>query len=187
VSEYPWRRIGRTDYVLIERCGSAPKGFVFQVSVPRCLEWLISPHDPEWLWIARRHDTRLHLHVGMGIGFGGQVLSPAPLALDNLTSAAAYSTRRLRTAYAGPLVRVRRSSDNAEADIGYGADGWLDEAALLAHVGAGDGFVTTWYDQSGNGRDATQTTAATRHSRRQKNPKSPRISALRITPMLNGF
>ena len=62
MSEYPWRRIGRTDYVLIERCGSAPKGFVFQVSVPRCLEWLISPHDPEWLWIARRHDTRLHLH-----------------------------------------------------------------------------------------------------------------------------
>jgi trimeric autotransporter adhesin len=85
-------------------------------------------------------------------------LSPA-LPLDNLTSAAAYATRRLRTAYAGPLVRVRRSSDNAEADIGYGADGWLDEASLLAHVGAGDGFVTTWYDQSGNGRDATQTTA----------------------------
>ena len=99
------------------------------------------------------------LGIGMGIGFGGQVLSPVSLALDNLTSAAVYSTRRLRTAYAGPLVRVRRSSDNAEADIGYGADGWLDEASLLAHVGAGDGFVTTWYDQSGNGRDATQATA----------------------------
>jgi trimeric autotransporter adhesin len=99
------------------------------------------------------------LGVGMGIGFGGQVLSPVSLALDNLTSAAVYSTRRLRTAYAGPLVRVRRSSDNAEADVGYGAAGWLDEASLLAHVGAGDGFVTTWYDQSGNGRDATQTTA----------------------------
>jgi hypothetical protein len=99
------------------------------------------------------------LGIGMGIGFGGQVLSLASLALDNLTSAAAYSTRRLRTDYAGPLVRVRRSGDNAEADIGYGAAGWLDEAALLAHVGAGSGFVTTWYDQSGNGRDATQTTA----------------------------
>jgi hypothetical protein len=101
----------------------------------------------------------LIIGIGMGLGFGGQVLSPASLPLDNLTSAAAYSTRQLRTAYAGPLLRVRRSSDNTEADIGYGADGWLDEASLLAHVGAGDGFVTTWYDQSGNGRDATQTTA----------------------------
>jgi hypothetical protein len=100
----------------------------------------------------------LIIGIGMGLGFGGQVLSPG-LPLDNLTSAAAYSTRRLRTAYTGPLLRVRRSSDNTEADIGYGADGWLDEASLLAHVGAGDGFVTTWYDQSGNGRDATQTTA----------------------------
>jgi hypothetical protein len=28
---------------------------------------------------------------------------------------------------------------------------------LLAFVGAGNGFVTTWYDQSGNSRNATQT------------------------------
>jgi len=61
-SEYPWQRIGRTDYILTERNGSAPKGFVFQVSVPRALEWLVDPHHPEWLWVARRHDTRLHLH-----------------------------------------------------------------------------------------------------------------------------
>jgi hypothetical protein len=61
-SEYPWQRIGRTDYILTRDSGSAPKGFVFQVSVPRALEWLVNPHDPEWLWVARRHDTRLHLH-----------------------------------------------------------------------------------------------------------------------------
>jgi hypothetical protein len=29
----------------------------------------------------------------------------------------------------------------------------------LNHCGAGDGFVKTWYDQSGNGYDATQSTA----------------------------
>jgi hypothetical protein len=39
------------------------------------------------------------------------------------------------------------------------AIGDIDGNALLAHVGAGNGFVTTWYDQSGNGRNATQTTA----------------------------
>lgn len=75
------------------------------------------------------------------------------------TPAVAYSTRKLRTAYSGACLRVRRSSDSTEQDIGF-SGGKLDTAALLSFVGAGDGFVTTWYDQSGNGRDATQATAA---------------------------
>ncbi len=62
--------------------------------------------------------------------------SAVPLPLNTYVGAlAAYSQRRLRTAYTGPLIRVRRSSDNAESDIGYGADGWLDGAALLAFSG----------------------------------------------------
>jgi hypothetical protein len=73
-------------------------------------------------------------------------------------AAAAYSLRRLRNAYTGSCIRVRRSSDNAELDIGFTSTGVLDTAALLAHVGAGNGFVTTWYDQSGNGRNVTQAT-----------------------------
>ena len=98
------------------------------------------------------------LGFGIGIGFP-QAIGGFVGALDGLTaSAAAYSTRRLLTAYTGPLIRVRRSSDNAEADIGFTASGDLDTTALLAHVGAGDGFVTTWYDQSGNTRDVTQAT-----------------------------
>ncbi len=81
--------------------------------------------------------------------------------LDRLSvsSSAAYSLRKLRNAYTGNAIRVRRSSDNAEADIGFTTSGDLDTVALLAHCGAGNGFVTTWYDQSGNGRNATQTTA----------------------------
>ena len=83
------------------------------------------------------------------------------MPLDVVAGAAAtYGLRLLRTAYAGPAVRVRRSSDNTELDIGFTASGDLDTVALLAFTGAGSGFVTTWYDQSGNGRDATQTTAA---------------------------
>jgi hypothetical protein len=55
---------------------------------------------------------------------------------------------------------VRRSSDNVERDI-YGTfRGDLDLAALTSFVGANSGFVTTWYDQSGTGRHATQATAA---------------------------
>ena len=73
---------------------------------------------------------------------------------------AAYGLRKVRTAYAGPAIRVRRSSDNAEQDIGFVRNGLeLDTSALLTFVGAGNGFVTTWYDQSGSGLNATQATA----------------------------
>jgi hypothetical protein len=75
-----------------------------------------------------------------------------------LTAAAAYSLRKLSSTYNGPAIRVRRT-DNTEENIGFTATGDLNTAALLAHVGSGDGFVTTWYDQSGNGRNATQTNA----------------------------
>lgn len=75
-------------------------------------------------------------------------------------AAAAYSLRKLRTAYSGSAIRVRRSSDNTEQNIGFDGNGNLDESALTSFVGANNGFVTTWYDQSGNARNATQTTAS---------------------------
>jgi hypothetical protein len=85
----------------------------------------------------------------------------APLLLDAYSgAAAAYSLRKLRELYSGAAIRVRRSSDNAEADIGFNVNDELDTIALLAFCGAGDGFVKTWYDQSGNGYDAAQATAA---------------------------
>lgn len=75
-------------------------------------------------------------------------------------SEVAYSVRLLRGAYYGsPSIRVRRSSDNAEQNIGFTTSGNLDETALTTFVGANDGFVTTWYDQSGNGNNATQSSA----------------------------
>jgi hypothetical protein len=37
--------------------------------------------------------------------------------------------------------------------------GELDTVALAAHCGSNDGFVSVWYDQSGNSNDATQTVA----------------------------
>jgi hypothetical protein len=75
-------------------------------------------------------------------------------------AAAAYSVRKLRAAYTGSAIRVRRSSDNTETNIGFTALGNLDESALTTFCSGTNGFVTTWYDQSGNGRNATQTTAA---------------------------
>lgn len=74
-------------------------------------------------------------------------------------AAAAYSLRLLNPDYTGDAIRVRRSSDNAEQDIGF-VSGVLDTASLLTFCGAGSGYITTWYDQSGNARNATQSTAA---------------------------
>jgi hypothetical protein len=80
--------------------------------------------------------------------------------LDTYSGAAVgYSLRKLRSAYTGNSIRVRRSSDNAEQDFGFVAN-VLDTASLLTFCGAGNGFVTTWYDQSGNANNATQSTVA---------------------------
>ena len=72
---------------------------------------------------------------------------------------AAYSLRLLSSSYSGNAVKVRRASDNVEADIGFSGDS-LDVSALATHCGSSEGFVSVWYDQSGNANNATQTTAS---------------------------
>lgn len=74
-------------------------------------------------------------------------------------AAAAYSLRKLDCDYTGYAIRVRRSSDNSEQDIGFTSSGDLDTATLKTFVSTNSGYVVTWYDQSGNGYNATQTTA----------------------------
>lgn len=83
-----------------------------------------------------------------------------PLLLDLYpNAAAAYSVRKLRTAYTGNAIRVRRASDNAEQNIGFDALGNLDTSALTTFCTGTNGFVTIWYDQSGNGKNSVQNTA----------------------------
>ena len=77
-------------------------------------------------------------------------LIPQPegtLLLDTFTDASvAYSLRKMRAAYAGSAIRVRRSIDNAEQDIGF-VNNELDTNSLLAFVDGGNGFVSVIYDQ----------------------------------------
>jgi len=88
-------------------------------------------------------------------------------------AAAAYSTRKLSSSYTGAAVRIRRQSDNAVADLAFDVNGNISANSLATFVSGGTGsvsvgsfaaatnaFVSIWYDQSGNGRNATQTTAA---------------------------
>ena len=104
----------------------------------------------------------------LGLGLGVNSITSQKIGagftgiLDEYSgAAAAYSVRRLSSSYTDGLIRVRRSSDDTEQDIGFDSNGDLDSTALLAFVGTGgtdNGFVTTWYDQSGNGNDATNAT-----------------------------
>ena len=67
--------------------------------------------------------------------------------------------RLLDSTYTGSAIRVRRSSDNAEQDIGFNVFSELDTVSLLDFAGTGDAFVKVWYDQAST-NDATQTTTA---------------------------
>jgi hypothetical protein len=110
--------------------------------------------------------------------FGGPIASFAgPLDAFTADLAGSWSVaRRLLTSYTGALLRVRRSSDNTEQDIGFASDGSLDTAALLSFCGANSGFVRTVYDQSGNARNFGQSTAA----------NQPRIVNAGVVEVLEG-
>jgi hypothetical protein len=109
--------------------------------------------------------------------------STVPAATAALQRGAAIGLAPAGAAYCQPIWRVLASSGTvvdftmrfyaANVELGIGnarpllerdvpeviADiGDYDAEAVLAHVGYGDGFETTRYDQSGIGRNATQTT-----------------------------
>jgi hypothetical protein len=73
-----------------------------------------------------------------------------PLLDTGIASATnGYSLRKLRAAYAGSAIRIRRSSDNTEQDIGFSGND-LNTSAISSFVGANDAFIVTWYDQVGS-------------------------------------
>ena len=82
------------------------------------------------------------------------------------TCSGAYAAYRVSTAYTGATMTVRRSSDSATLDFYANAYGQLGTAingtgtSLESWLNTATGFVTKWYDQSGKGNHATQTTAA---------------------------
>lgn len=96
------------------------------------------------------HDRRRRM--GGGTNFTG------PLdTYTNLT--AVWSVRRLLKSYSGNLIGLRRDSDNAEANFGYDSSGNLDTVAIAAWLGAANGYLHTWYDQSGAGNNLVQAVA----------------------------
>jgi len=81
--------------------------------------------------------------------------------LDNFLGASvAYSLRKLSQSYTGYCIKVRRSSDNSEIDVGFDSNGDLNTSAIINHCGAASGYVSVWYDQTSNSVDATQSVSA---------------------------
>lgn len=84
----------------------------------------------------------------------GQGVQPFASILDPYVSGlfSAYGYKLLVTTYYGnPILKLRRSSDNALLDFGVTASGVLDTTAVLAWGGSSTITVNTAYDQSGNG------------------------------------
>ncbi len=81
------------------------------------------------------------------------------LLYDYSGAAAAYSVRQLANT-AALAMRIREDGTDTETNIGFDSNGDLDTAAIASHCGANNGYVVTWYDQSGNQVDATQSTTA---------------------------
>jgi hypothetical protein len=80
------------------------------------------------------------------------------------SSVAAYSLRALRASTA-KAVQIRRSTDSAIQDFYADRLGNLLTLAstgetLSSWLGSATGYVATWYDQSGQGKDLTQSTTS---------------------------
>ena len=95
----------------------------------------------------------------------------APL-LDNMSSAGKsaargiYALYRVNSTYTGATIKLRRSSDNAVSDFYADVYGNLGTSAnatgtsFTSWIGSSTAYVDTWYDQSGSGNHATQSTTA---------------------------
>ena len=90
--------------------------------------------------------------IGSKLGiYSQQNLGGSALLLDDYPATAAYSLRKLRTAYTGAAIEIRVDTTGQPTyNIGFDASGELDTADLLAKAGANDAYVSIWYDQQGS-------------------------------------
>jgi hypothetical protein len=95
-------------------------------------------------------------------GVPGRGANGLSLPLDKVSGqvAGAYSTRLIRSAYTGPVVRVRRNSDSTQLDFISDVTGNLSNVSsavsIASWLSATTGNVSTWYDQSGGSNNFTQ-------------------------------
>ena len=90
----------------------------------------------------------------------GAAAPSGDLLLDSFpNSQGAWSLRKLDKDYTGNCIMIRRASNGDSTNIGF-VGNYLDTATLKTFCSGTNCFVRRWYDQSGNNRDAVQTTDA---------------------------
>ena len=105
-------------------------------------------------------DSRLVSYSGSvstsgSVRFSGELLGPVVGDLLEGSTNYGWGLVKLDKDYAGSAIRVERSSDSTQTDIGFNSDGSLDTASLLSFVGSGDAYVITMYEQFGSSYDMT--------------------------------
>ena len=130
-------------------------------------------------WLTDNDDVEDKQGTNDGTNFGSTYSYSAPLPANKLidtyaSACGAYSLRELTTAWAGqPVVEVRRTFDGAYSDFTASE---ITDGTLATWCQGTSAFVRTWYDQSGNGIDVTQTTEA----------NQPRIATAGVVESDNG-
>lgn len=104
-------------------------------------------------------------HGAANGGAAGPTFDPSVYGLDALADKfGIYSpASRVLTSYSatGRLIRLRRDTDDDEADFGaVAATGLLDSTSVGSWLGGATGYVVKVYDQSGHGYDIGQTSAS---------------------------
>lgn len=96
------------------------------------------------------------------IPFPFSFMSSGGLLLDKYPGAAfAYSLRKLNSSYTGNCMTVRNTTSGVLTDIPFSGN-YIDLSSLnAASVGAAELRVSTWYDQSGNNRNAVSPSTGT--------------------------
>lgn len=88
----------------------------------------------------------------------------------------AFSLRILESDYNGPLIRLRRDSDNLEEDFFCTDSDMVNIDAINTWRNGANVYVTIWYDQSGLNRNAVQST----------NTMQPRFFPVASNPYFQG-
>jgi len=149
-----------TEYIYIVEYNSTMELLEYSAS-PTC-NWTVSVSGAFEIFVLTNESGTKKVYnsaTGTATGF----------LFDNYGTADAvgYSFDRLRGAYSGPIVTIRRSSDNAEEDFYLNASNTFDMTSetsggtsLSTWIGSDSGYITTRYDQGLTAKHRTQTTQA---------------------------
>jgi hypothetical protein len=98
------------------------------------------------------------------------ITTPSGSYLDAVTTSSPlmiYSTRRLLTSYTNAVIRIQRSSDNAQSDFYAATNQQLYTGAngtgtsLTAWLSSATGYIITWYNQVSGGVNLTASASST--------------------------